>query len=140
MPLFIEKLKEKPFPFIRDEIIFAIAGLLKLFGWFYPFYAVFLDKAGTGILMLKDEVSSEKYPVPLPLRESLNALLDLLLNQEEEFVTELFRIIGELAAAGTPIEEKYIIRFEGLKTPDIVKLERFRFLAGAALVRLIKNA
>ena len=45
VPALIDKLKIKTSPFLRDEIILSIAGIVGMEIWFYPFYIRFLESA-----------------------------------------------------------------------------------------------
>jgi len=57
IPVLLEVLrKENPPPFLRDEVILSISGILGMDAWFYPFYTCFLENFEDGIGRLKDTV------------------------------------------------------------------------------------
>jgi predicted MFS family arabinose efflux permease len=54
IPALLNKLKRKTSPYLRDEIILSVAGILGMGAWFYPIFTRFLEKATEGISLLED--------------------------------------------------------------------------------------
>ena len=131
IPVLLGKLKRKTFPFIRDEIILSIAGIIGIGEFFYPMYNTFLKKTQTGISSLVDQLKGNMKTLKSPEREDLLALLDRLnkpgfssgardLLQKADIRLDGTDIAGFLAGA--------------LENPSIQKLVRFQFLVAAALI------
>jgi MFS family permease len=129
IPLLLSRLEQRAHPFLRDEIILAIAGILGLEEWFYPLYASFLEKSTEAVLRLRDEM--ERYGPPSLSADRLATLLELLLRPDRRGFARLARrLLGELepVTVTAPLSR-------ALKNPRYQRLDRFCFLVTAVLVR-----
>ncbi len=127
----LAKLKEKNQPYMRDEIILSIAGILGFDKWFYPIYISFLDNSTTGISHLIDFLKSRQAGAHIA-------------NQLEELYANLpvtgqsrFSRLAEKLFAGIPVVQDGVDISPLLRTAvrdtGLTKLVRFRFLAAAAV-------
>ncbi len=131
LSILLRKLEDKSLPFLRDEIILAMSGILEISEWFYPFYSSFLESSTTGISRLRDEIESCPHP-----RVEKQRLFDLLKQLPRRGRTNFPQQIGVL------LEELVIVRGEVKLSPllaDGMKrlnhLDRFAFLLTAFVVR-----
>jgi MFS family permease len=85
--LLLGRLKGPAQPHVRDEIILSLAGILGMGEWFYPIYSAYLERAGTGISMLRDAVESGQ-ALRIP-RELLTELLQRLPGRNHAYFAAL---------------------------------------------------
>ncbi|MBN2553920.1 MAG: MFS transporter [Spirochaetales bacterium] len=132
IPLLISKIGLKMQPYVRDELILSMAGILGFGEWFYPIYVEFLESAGTGIAMLGDAVAVAESPrVPKGLLEELLARLPQRnRSQFSALAVELLETAG-IAVSNTGIGGWLSA---ALLDPQMLKLERFLFLVAAAII------
>ncbi len=92
IPVLLGKLGTKMQPYLRDEIILSLAGILGFGEWFYPMYAGFLESAGTGIALLGDFVAEAEIPrIP---RDLLQELLSRLPQRNKSLLSALAVLQG----------------------------------------------
>jgi HEAT repeat protein/predicted MFS family arabinose efflux permease len=126
------QLARKGQPFLRDEILLSLAGILGMGEWFYPVYVAFLERAGAGISLLRDGIAAASAPrIP---KELLAELLSRLLQRNRR----------PFAALATELLEAAPIEVDGRNAapqlssavldPKLARLERFLFLVAAAIV------
>ncbi|UCF96386.1 MAG: MFS transporter [Spirochaetaceae bacterium] len=132
IPLVINKIGMKMQPYVRDELILSIAGILGFGEWFYPIYVGFLEGAGTGIALLRDFVAKAESPrVP---RELLEELLDRLPQRNRSQYTAV--AVELLETAEIVVSEVSVsdCLSAASRNPQLIKLERFLFLVAATIV------
>jgi len=132
IPVLVKKLERKTSPYLRDEIILAIAGILHMGEWFYPFYIAFLEKSTDGLSLLKDYVTAHSKQIGI---DPIVDLLDMLPRSNRK----------QFAKHATAVLEKLNIRADGvnvsacfaeaLRQDQYTSLDRFCFLI-AALIAL----
>ena len=131
--LLISKLTERAFPFVRDEIILSIAGIIGIHDFFYPFYNSFLKKNFNGIFEMNDfiqEREKKKDPCllnPAELLDLLNILNKPVFKRRALDFLDLLSINVNGKALGS-------ILGDALQNASINKLERFRFLVAAVII------
>jgi predicted MFS family arabinose efflux permease len=132
IPLLLEKIEAKMKPYIRDELILSVAGILGFGEWFYPRYVSFLESSATGIALLGDFVSeADSSRIP---KELLNELLVRLPQRNRAFYSamavELLQS-AEIVVSNTSVSA---ILSEAVLDSRLLKLERFLFLVAATII------
>jgi len=132
IPVLLTKLEKKTSPFLRDEIILSIAGILSMAEWFYPIYTSFLEKSSEGISLLIDSINQGR--VKDTLRKELNNLAQNILTNERQ----LFKETAGALLKSLPAEKKSIsaVITGALENEQLKPLDRLYFLVGAAIIRL----
>ena len=132
IPLLLEKIGMKMQPYVRDELILSLAGILGFGEWFYPLYVGFLESAGTGIALLGDFVAGAQVTrVPKELLEELLARLpqrnrSLYSAMAAELLHSAEIVVADKSVSG--------MLSDAILDPKLVKLERFLFLVTAAII------
>jgi MFS family permease len=132
VPILLARLRQKSLPFVRDELLLALAGVLGLSEWFYPLYTEFLEKGSTGISLLRDQLDRlESTRIPRPLLEELLERLPVANKRffarlAAELLTHL-----SLMAGGEEVAPQLA---EVVADPRLARLERFCFLVAAAVI------
>jgi hypothetical protein len=132
LPIFLARLRQKSLPFVRDELLLDLAGILGMSEWFYPLYTEFLEKGSTGISLLRDQLSkAESTRIPRPLLEELLERLPVankrfFAHLAAELLTHLNLPVGDEDAAPRLAE--------AIADPRLARLDRFCFLVAAALL------
>ena len=132
IPLLLEKLGMKMQPYVRDELILALAGILGFGEWFYPLYVSFLESAASGIATLGDFIAEAQNPrVP---KELLTELLNRLPQRDRSLYSGLaVELLQSAEVAMAQINVSTILS-EAVLNPKLIKLERFLFLVTATIV------
>jgi hypothetical protein len=132
VPLLLERLAKPSPPYVRDELLLALAGILGLGDWFYAVYTEFLEKGSTGVSHLRDHAEkAERSTIPRPLLEELLARFpqankDYFGSLAAELLTGLVIPVG-----GTDLAPRLA---EAIAAPRLARLERFSFLVAAVIV------
>jgi MFS family permease len=125
----LSKLPEKNQPYIRDEIILSITGILGFGRWFYPIYISFLEKSTVGLSHLKDFLNEKK--VSSKLSNQIDKLFESLPpGDRSQFVAWGEQMLGQIDVTfdGVDIRSKFQ---ELIKDADFNRLDRFCFLVAA---------
>jgi predicted MFS family arabinose efflux permease len=132
IPLLLEKIEIKMQPYLRDELILSLAGILGFGEWFYPQYVSFLESAAQGIAMLGDFVAEA--PAPRVPKELLEELLTRLPQRNRSLYSAM--AVELLQSAEIVVSGKSISSFfsEAVLEPRLIKLERFLFLVTATII------
>ncbi|MBN1836733.1 MAG: MFS transporter [Spirochaetales bacterium] len=132
VPLLLRRLSGKSQPYVRDEIILSVAGILGMGEWFYPKYSAYLERASVGISLLQDTVSASVAPrIP---KELLDELLNRLPHRNRKLYAALAAELLEtspIQAAGAEVAP-YL--GEAVLDPKLMQLERLLFLVAGAIV------
>lgn len=133
IPLLISKLKQKTFPYVRDEIILSISEILGMGDFFYPPYNEFLTRNRAGVSALKD-IISEREQKGLSCTTGCQPLYKLLQNlNKPDYGKQARMLLNQFSVTvGGSGNAGYLI--DALKSFSVVKLERFRFLVAASIV------
>jgi len=127
----IDKLKEKTQPYVRDEIILSLAGILGFGEWFYPVYMSFLESAGTGIASIGDTFEeARRCSVP---KQLLGELLSRLPYRNKSLFAALAVELLESTADQSGGDISGFLS-SAILDPRLIKLERFLFLVAALIV------
>jgi hypothetical protein len=132
IPILLKKLEIKTSPFLRDEIILSIAGILGISEWFYPYFASFLEGVKNGLLELKDYM--ERNPSLIIQKHRIRKLFETLPHSNKmEFSDRAADLLKELAIRFKEIDVSSIFS-ASLKDERLTRLERFCFLIAAIIV------
>jgi len=132
IPALLAKLEKKTSPFLRDEIILSMAGILSMAEWFYPIYTSFLEKSSVGISLLIDSISQSG--VKDTRRRELNDLAFSIPVKERQLFNKTARTLLE----SLPVKDKNIsaVITGALENEHLKSLDRLYFLVGAVIIRL----
>jgi hypothetical protein len=125
-------LRKKNPPFLRDELLLALAGVLGMGDWFYSTYSEFLEKGSLGLSLLRDHaVGPESSRIPRSLLEEMLGRFPVadkavFASLAAELITHLPVMVAEKDLAPTLAE--------AVVDPRLFRLERFCFLIAAAVV------
>jgi len=125
------KLKEKNQPYMRDEIILSIAGILGFEKWFYPVYISFLENSTTGISHLIDFLSDNRPQKQIVDQiEKLYASLPITGSSQFSMLAE--KLLQQIAVKpeGADISP---LMLSAVKDAGLARLVRFRFLIAATI-------
>ncbi len=131
IPTLLNKLKEKTSPFVRDEIILSISGILDFFDWFYPIYTTFLESAHEGIELLLDKL--KYYPIILEKKKKIERAIQNINRDTSFFSREIEELLKDIEKSNKEYSFARYFR-EALNNETIIKLERFRFLTASLVV------
>ena len=122
--------REENAPYIRDEMIFAMAGLFQIEDWFYPHYRLFLEARSDAISVLEEE--AKRAEPQEPAREVVRALTLIEENKRESALL----LAGVLASLDGDIlpEVPNDVLIHALNDPRLYRYERVLFFMGALLI------
>jgi MFS family permease len=129
--MLVRKLETRTSPFVRDEIILAIAGILRFGDWFFPHYSRFVEKSLNAVAVLEDFVHEHHGRLTEEQHRRMLQLFGSLTRGQEDSRAASVELLSQLQ--DEPEGEVQAIR-DGLENPAILKLERFRFLVASYLV------
>lgn len=132
VPALIEKLKIKTSPFLRDEIILSIAGIVGMEIWFYPFYIRFLESATEGISLLMDYI--RKIKTDNQTKNKVQDVITLITRRDRTAFAKLANNILvsiSLKKDGVNLSDCFNI---SLNDNRLLRLDRFCFLTAALIV------
>ncbi len=133
IPLLILKLKQKAFPYVRDEIILSISEILGMGDFFYPPYNEFLARNRAGVLALKD-IISEREQKGLPCKTGCQQLYKLLQGlNKPDFGKQALGLLNQFSVTVEGSSNAGYL-MDALRSFSVVKLERFRFLVAAFII------
>ena len=130
VPVLIAKLSRRFAPYVRDELILAVAAILGAGSFLYPHYRSFLDDAAAGLDSLRDELTQNRRSrTP---REQVVKMLDLMGEDHARFAKAARALLAMLsgAALDAPAAEQLA---GGLADREILSLDRYRFLVAAVV-------
>ena len=134
LPILFTKLEKKFQPYIRDEIILSIAGILSIGPFFYKAYTSFLEKGNMGITELAELITKKN--IKPSTSTMLNKMLDTLLSNYSDF-----KLIAEelLTTIIIQVEDSNIstILNSALNNEPVLRLVRFRFLVAATIISFV---
>ena len=131
LPALFEALKQPdPPPYLRDEIILSIAGILDLSDWFYDYYSQFLEKSKTGAGALAGYAKDA-------MRDSedllfVEGLLSRMLDNRLAFGSDIQRRYEALI---TPEREYLRAFYHAAADNQLLRFDRVAFLLAAVLVK-----
>ena len=143
--------REDPPPYLRDEVVLAISGILNFLDRFYPAYVRFLKDPSLGTMLISDEIeaAAEKYPPKVKrgagkrdssmgtaervalLREAIPAFMDK--SQGASFARWIHDMIGHSSGVAEPLFA------EAALDADLTCYDRFRFLLGYWAATLLEK-
>ena len=141
VPVLLTRLSRRQYPFVRDEIILCVAGILGFKRVFYPWYTQFLSRSLLGLTAVRDFMQ-ERILARAPFSASLE-VLSLVLEESTiggdgfaEAVRQTLRGV-RVTAAGVDLTPTLL---DSLAEEPLVKLERYRFLLAATVVWFASGA
>ncbi|NOY09029.1 MAG: hypothetical protein GXP33_09325 [Spirochaetes bacterium] len=129
----IKKMEKKTSPYVRDEIILAIAGILDMLNWFYTRYTIFLESAQSGTLALLDDLKTQGKTLKYR-KELMDTVENVTRNQQLFKKLSLKFFETEMPDYQQNVKDNVYRYFKNaLNNDQILKLDRFRFLTAALL-------
>ena len=140
IPLLIRKMERKTSPYVRDEIILAIAGILDIQEWFYTRYTLFLESAQAGTAKLIDDLNLHRKETPV--YKKLVKAVENITKDHNLFKTICIKLLATatlnsnaLDSAPETADHYLILSFQNaLNNEKILRLDRFRFLTASLLI------
>jgi MFS family permease len=127
----LSKLSEKNPPYMRDEIILSITGILGFGRWFYPIYISFLEKTTLGISHLKDFLNEKK--VSSKLSQKIDELFESLpLGDRSHFAALGDQLLEQIHVTLDGVDIRSTFQ-EAIKDAAFTRLDRFCFLVAALI-------
>jgi len=133
IPVLLEKLEKKTAPFLRDEIILSIAGILDIGNWFYPIYRIFLEQSSDGIAMLEDYINQSNIEEPI-FSKMIIVIEGILVKPRTEFKKTIEILLNLI-----PDKKISQILFDAVNNSQLESLDRLYFLITASCIRLLTN-
>lgn len=123
----IEKLEPRIAPFVRDEIVLAVADILGIGSEFYPLYVLFTERHLAGTAELLDRVNGAPPDFRLIVQETTG--------EANIFASTARRVFSAHPITAPSIDLSGVI-MSALENETILGLVRFRFLVAAIAVLL----
>ena len=128
IPALLKKLEKKTSPYLRDEIILSVAGILGMGIWFYPLYTRFLEKATEGIALLEDEV--QKLGCPKDRKDEIKSMIMLITSRDRtEFVARVDTLLRGLNTSSPSTVPARISSDTTKPSPSADRRASFRWFA-----------
>lgn len=118
-------------PYLRDELILSLSGILGIEDWFYEYYSQFLEMARKGLNALSDYM--EDFDLDVGKRKLIGRMLELLLSDRGAFGDVIAEAYTAVDTGDAPYMEYFQVAF---KDADLLRLDRFAFFLCAVLIRL----
>jgi hypothetical protein len=136
IPVLFRALKQHdPPPYLRDEIILAIAGVTGMGDWFYPLYSEFLERARRGVSELLSALKD--CPTDPETDSELGEAITMMLQHREEFGTAIARFFERCTNIEGSIGKEAAPEFiAAAHDPALLRFDRLAFLLAAAAVYL----
>jgi hypothetical protein len=132
VPVLLERLRRKNPPFLRDELLLALAGVLGMGDWFYSTYSEFLEKGSIGLSLLRELAEEpESSRIPRSLLEELLGRFPL--SDKAYFASLAAELLTHLPVLVSGVDLAPTLA-EAIADPRLARLERFSFLIAAAVV------
>ncbi len=131
--ILLEKLEKKTAPFLRDEIILSIAGILNIGKWFYPIYRIFLEQSSDGIATLQDYINQSNIEKSI-LTQMTIVIEEVLVKPRTEFKKNI-----EILLQLIPDKKISQILYDVVNNSHLESLDRLYFLITASCIRLLTN-
>ena len=132
VPVLLERLRRKNPPFLRDELLLALAGVLGMGDWFYSTYSEFLEKGSIGLSLLRERAEEpESSRIPRSLLEELLGRFPL--SDKAYFASLAAELLTHLPVVVSGVDLAPTLA-EAIADPRLARLERFCFLIAAAVV------
>jgi HEAT repeat protein len=127
IPALLDKLEANSAPFVRDEIVLAVAEIAGLSDWFYPLYCVFLKNEAAGVQEMRSTIPPETLEGPA------GQVLSNVIRGGPSFAAAALQTLQSAATTDRQVDVAAFL-VAALNRESLVQLSRFRFLvAGAAI-------
>lgn len=127
VPILISRLERRIAPYVRDELILAVAGIVGISEYFYRVYTVFLAKGSDGIAELAGLAASRKDV------DQIEEMLDHFSSDRPRFVELALQLLGGLKVkkGRHDLTTDFVAALEDER---LIPLDRLRFLVAAVIV------
>ncbi|MBA7620026.1 hypothetical protein ES703_27368 [subsurface metagenome] len=132
IPVLLSKLEKKTSPYLRDEIILSIAGILGIGEWFYPHYVSFLEQSILGISGLEDYIREQRV-LKIPQDQIQELLESLPQRNRSDFTGLAAELLNQLNLKLDGVDISIIFR-DTLMDIRFTRLDRFCFLITGSIV------
>ncbi len=140
LPVLLDRVhQEARAPYVRDELVLAIMGILGLVDWFYPIYSRFLEDRSEGIDELERFLEEERrYSKCSGQAPALNAMLGALAETTETFASRARALFEEFTATQEKKPRSHAAQLVAtiLEDDTLIGFDRLKLLIAALLVRL----
>jgi hypothetical protein len=127
IPTLLDKLELQSAPFVRDEIVLAVAEIAGLSDWFYPLYCVFLKNEAAGVQEMRSALPTEA------LEGQVGQLLANVVRGGPAFTAAALQTLASTATTDRQVDVAAFL-VAALNREALAQMPRFRFLiAGAAI-------
>ncbi len=134
IPVLMELLKAKHSPpFLRDELILSIAGILGIADWFYPHYAQFLERGRDGGASLIDYLDEKYLEHSGVAKTEIKRAISFMYRDTESFSKLSVALLVQLSQHRRG-PANLVAFIEAAADPELMRFERFCFLVSAILV------
>ena len=135
IPALFSALKQPdPPPYLRDEIILSIAGILEMGDWYYPLYSEFLDRAKQGVHALREAIRD--CHLGAEVQDYLTGVIEIVLSDRISFGTTVSAVFDELGREGV---EPAGVFADASRDVNLLKFDRIAFLLAAVSVHLSRD-
>jgi predicted MFS family arabinose efflux permease len=132
IPILINKLKKRTSPYLRDEIILSIAGIIGMGGWYYPLHIRFLESATEGISLLIEYI--RKIKTDNQTKKKLKDVITFITRRDRTAFVKLASTILKsinVQRDGINLSDRFTV---SLNDNRLLRLDRFCFLTAALIV------
>ena len=130
LPDLLGKIGPSSAPFVRDEILLAVADIVGMGDWFYRSYSAFLESEARGLLELRGALDH--------VSEDHEALLSSVAQGGARYAEAAARLLSRaplpVARPKGPRVDAAPMLAAAVENASLVSLSRLRFLAAAAIV------
>ncbi len=127
IPTLLDKLELQSAPFVRDEIVLAVAEIAGLSDWFYPPYCVFLKNEAAGVQEMRSALPPEA------LEGQVAQLLANVLRGGTAFTAAALQTLQATATTDRQVDVAAFL-VAALHRESLAQMPRFRFLVAAAAI------
>ncbi len=140
LPVLLDRVRrEGGAPYVRDELVLAMMGIIGLVDWFYPIYSRFLTDRFEAIDELESFVEQERrhgrFSGPAA---AINAMLAALSEPTDVFASRARGLFDEFRSNNERRARSHaaLLIKTVLEDEELVEFERLRLMVAALLVRL----
>jgi MFS family permease len=135
--LLINKMRKRTSPYIREELILSLSGILGMQEWFYPLFSGYLEESAAGITRLLDFIETRKQEMSRDY-SPLEELARNVPHKRKDFVNHAADVLErlEIKRDGADLSGMFV---RSLDDTRLAGLPRYRFLLACAIVWFFFN-
>jgi len=133
IPALLDKLELDSAPFVRDEIVLAVAEIAGMSDWFYPLYCVFLENEAAAVQEMRLTLH------PKALEGPAEQVLANVVLGGPSFAAAALQTLQSAATTDRQVDVAAFL-VAALHRESLVRLVRFRFLVAGAAIWFAGNA